>query len=331
MALELGRHAASCLVRFVLGPGTPVTALDSKLPWVELVRQASEHIPVTFEQNHVARAIDFFEALPMPELVEWNRLQKRLELEAELLDQEQRNPLAEGKQEQGVEATPDRLDELERTVKRILESEAEMAKDRPNDSRSESAKAEPVTLTENEKSDELAEPTTPTSESERQGADEVGGDKQAELVKPTGEPSEAAEMASSKPDAMGSTETPAAEIPPSHSSNAMTPGRPPDNLASSVRDDNQLDTADEHPTDDDAEPGRFLTAELLDLTGLGNTAFNKYVELANVPKTPRGKRNRRFSVSEARAILEAIVQHSSNNRDKTKAQRALENLSEITT
>lgn len=95
--------------------------------------------------------------------------------------------------------------------------------------------------------------------------------------------------------------------------------------------DEQAEAADEHPTGDDAEPGRFLTAELLDMTGLGNTAFNKYVELANVPKTLRGKRNRRFSVSEAHAILEAIVQHSSNQGDKTKAQRALGNLSEITT
>ena len=75
-----------------------------------------------------------------------------------------------------------------------------------------------------------------------------------------------------------------------------------------------------------AEPGLFLTSELLKMTGLGSTALNSYIARTNVPKTKRGKRNRRFTISEAREILKAIVEHSSNQKDKQRAEEALKDL-----
>lgn len=79
------------------------------------------------------------------------------------------------------------------------------------------------------------------------------------------------------------------------------------------------------------EARKFLTSELLEMTGLGNTALTSYIARTSVPKTGRGKRNRTFTISEAREILNAIVEHSSNQSDKQTAERALKDLAEITT
>jgi hypothetical protein len=77
----------------------------------------------------------------------------------------------------------------------------------------------------------------------------------------------------------------------------------------------------------------YTVAALRDMTGLANTALNKYAKLANVPTPPRGKRNHRYTAGEARAILQAIITRSSEadlvNRCRDALEKSLINPAKI--
>ena len=77
------------------------------------------------------------------------------------------------------------------------------------------------------------------------------------------------------------------------------------------------------------EPGKFLLSELREITRLKNTALSKYTGLAKVPKTTRGGRNRQFTTTEVRSILNAIVKHSSIKYHKQRAEHALKGIAEV--
>jgi len=77
----------------------------------------------------------------------------------------------------------------------------------------------------------------------------------------------------------------------------------------------------------------YTVAALRDMTGLANTALNKYAKLANVPTPPRGKRNHRYTAGETRAILQAIITRSSEadlvNRCRDALEKSLINPAKI--
>jgi hypothetical protein len=85
LALKLGQHAEDMLL-MVLERGVPIEANAPELPSAGQVQPASEFAFDSIGQDHVSFALELFESVTEPELVEWNRLLTRLELEAESLD-----------------------------------------------------------------------------------------------------------------------------------------------------------------------------------------------------------------------------------------------------
>ena len=77
----------------------------------------------------------------------------------------------------------------------------------------------------------------------------------------------------------------------------------------------------------------YTVAALRDMTGLANTALNKYAKLANVPTPSRGKRSHRYTAGETRAILQAIITRSSEadlvNRCRDALEKSLINPAKI--
>jgi len=72
--------------------------------------------------------------------------------------------------------------------------------------------------------------------------------------------------------------------------------------------------------------GAYTVAALRDMTRLANTTLNKYAKMAGVPTSGRGGRNHRYSGAQARAILEAIISHSSESSIVNRCRDALKNL-----
>lgn len=80
---------------------------------------------------------------------------------------------------------------------------------------------------------------------------------------------------------------------------------------------------------DHGKPARMFTvAALRGLTGLKNTALNKYAKLAGVATPRRGERNFRYSADDVRRILNAIVTHSSEEALAARGRAALREIAE---
>ncbi len=78
-----------------------------------------------------------------------------------------------------------------------------------------------------------------------------------------------------------------------------------------------------------AEPA-YTVAALREMTGLENTALNRYAKLAGVRTPQRGERNYRYTAADVRAILEAILANASEDQLRTRCKAALQGLPEIT-
>jgi hypothetical protein len=70
----------------------------------------------------------------------------------------------------------------------------------------------------------------------------------------------------------------------------------------------------------------YTVAALRDMTGLENTALNKYAKLAGVPTPPRGKRNHRYTSAQVRAILKTIIASCTESAVVAQCQIALTGL-----
>jgi hypothetical protein len=77
-------------------------------------------------------------------------------------------------------------------------------------------------------------------------------------------------------------------------------------------------------------PRKFTVAALRELTGLKNTAVNKYAKLAEVETPRQGQRNYRYSADDVRRILNFIIAHSSEKALLARCRTALRSLPEIT-
>lgn len=72
------------------------------------------------------------------------------------------------------------------------------------------------------------------------------------------------------------------------------------------------------------QQGRWLVGELRDLSGLTATPFRKYVRRAGYDPPDRGKKNFRFTDTQAREILECIRNNCSEKRIKAQCNEALQ-------
>jgi|GEM_PF-5099459 len=92
--------------------------------------------------------------------------------------------------------------------------------------------------------------------------------------------------------------------------------------------DKQRSTADDPEVPTKATSG-YTVAALRELTGLGNTALNRYAKLTGVATPGRGGKNFRYSAANARAILETIIANTSEDTLLEKCRAELANLKEI--
>ena len=74
----------------------------------------------------------------------------------------------------------------------------------------------------------------------------------------------------------------------------------------------------------------FTVATLREMTGLENTALNRYAKLAEVTTPRRVQRNFRYSRTDAQTILETITANTGEDALRAKCQIALRNLQQIT-
>ena len=73
----------------------------------------------------------------------------------------------------------------------------------------------------------------------------------------------------------------------------------------------------------------YTVAALRDMTGLENTALNRYAKTANVKTPRRGGRNFKYALADVRAILDTIIAGTAEDRVRDKCKSALRNLPEI--
>ena len=82
-----------------------------------------------------------------------------------------------------------------------------------------------------------------------------------------------------------------------------------------------------HPPKAIAESAPAVTvAGLRQMTGLANATLNKYAKMAGVPTPSRGKRSHRYSIPEVRAIVQAVIAHTSEGAILNRCRNALESL-----
>jgi len=74
----------------------------------------------------------------------------------------------------------------------------------------------------------------------------------------------------------------------------------------------------------------FTVASLRQMTGLENTALNKYAKKAGVKTPGRGQKNHKYSSADVRAILEVILENATEKKVLTKCREALRDLTKIT-
>ncbi|MFO0840682.1 MAG: hypothetical protein U1D55_19405 [Phycisphaerae bacterium] len=79
-----------------------------------------------------------------------------------------------------------------------------------------------------------------------------------------------------------------------------------------------------------AEGPSISMAALRDMTGLENTALNRYAKKAKVQTARRGQRNFRYTRRDVCAILNAIIAKTGEDDLRAKCKSALEDLLEIT-
>ena len=86
------------------------------------------------------------------------------------------------------------------------------------------------------------------------------------------------------------------------------------------------------PADPASTPGDagFSVAALREMTGLENTALNRYAKKAGVETPARGQRSHLYPAADARLILQKIINTSSEAKLRNRCQTALRNLPEIT-
>jgi hypothetical protein len=73
----------------------------------------------------------------------------------------------------------------------------------------------------------------------------------------------------------------------------------------------------------------YTVAALREMTGLGNTALNKYAKMAGVATPSRGQKNFRYSLADARAVLEAIIAEATEQSVLKRCRAALAILPKI--
>jgi hypothetical protein len=70
----------------------------------------------------------------------------------------------------------------------------------------------------------------------------------------------------------------------------------------------------------------FSVMELRKLSGFGNATLHKYTKDAKIPTAGRGKRNHRFTMEQAKHILETIIKLSNQAQVRENCQKSLDNL-----
>lgn len=78
-----------------------------------------------------------------------------------------------------------------------------------------------------------------------------------------------------------------------------------------------------------AETPTYTVGTLREMTGLENTALNRYAKRANVQTPARGERNFMYTRAEVRAILQTIIANTAEDALREKCKTALQNLPEI--
>jgi hypothetical protein len=74
----------------------------------------------------------------------------------------------------------------------------------------------------------------------------------------------------------------------------------------------------------------YLVSDLRTMTGLRNTALNRYAKEAGVETPRRGKKDFRYSVEAVRKILARIAEGATEQRLKERCNEALQALPKIT-
>lgn len=74
----------------------------------------------------------------------------------------------------------------------------------------------------------------------------------------------------------------------------------------------------------------YAVGALRDLIGLSNTTLNQYAKAAGVNTPRRGQRNFRYSTADVRAILQYIIDTTSESALRKRCRATLETLPEIT-
>lgn len=75
------------------------------------------------------------------------------------------------------------------------------------------------------------------------------------------------------------------------------------------------------------KPGKTYTvAAVLEMAGVSDTTLNRYAKLAGIKTPQRGKRNHRYSADEVRAMLQAIIDTTSDRAMKERCAAALAKL-----
>lgn len=113
--------------------------------------------------------------------------------------------------------------------------------------------------------------------------------------------------------------------------------QPPVNPSSNVSSDQRTgeSRAVGHPSGNLVKPDKavmrtYTVAELRNLTGLANTALNRYAKTAKVKTPQRGQRNFRYTAADVQTILETIIARKAEERLREKCIAALQDLPEIT-
>ncbi|MEP0846416.1 MAG: hypothetical protein HRF50_06285 [Phycisphaerae bacterium] len=73
----------------------------------------------------------------------------------------------------------------------------------------------------------------------------------------------------------------------------------------------------------------YTVAALRDMTGLENTALNRYAKRAKVKTPARGERDFKYTLADVRAILQTIIAHTAEDKLRDRCKTALRNLPEI--
>ena len=68
---------------------------------------------------------------------------------------------------------------------------------------------------------------------------------------------------------------------------------------------------------------KYTIGAVLEMAGVSDTTLNRYAKLAGIKTPQRGKRNHRYSAEEVRAMLQAIVDNTSDRAMKERCREAL--------